>query len=138
MMNRFSKSWALDWASASALLALMGLWVGCAGPAVETTRSKGEAAAPKAADPNTCTDAKDCLNKGATAHRNKDHARAVKFLPMACDIEPKACNIAGELLRKGDGVPKDGPKAADLHGKACDKGLVISCAIEAQLRYHGQ
>lgn len=115
---------------------ILALLVGCAAPTAETTRSKGEA--PKAADPNTCSDAKDCLNKGAIAHKNKDHVRAVKFLPTGCDIEPKACNIAGELLRKGDGVPKDGPKAADLHGKACDKGLIISCAIEAQLRYHGQ
>jgi TPR repeat protein len=91
----------------------------------------------KPADPTSCSDAKDCLQKGAVAHRNKNFPLAVKFLPTGCDIEPKACNIAGEILRKGEGVPKDATKAASLHGRACDKGLVISCAIEAQLRYHG-
>ena len=89
--------------------------------------------------PETCTDAKDCLNKGARAHQAKDFVRAARFLPSACEIEPKACNILGEILRQGQGgVPKDGNKAADFHGKACDKGLILSCAIEAQLRYHGQ
>lgn len=89
--------------------------------------------------PETCGDSKDCLNKGARAHQAKDYVRAARFLPSACEIEPKACNILGEILRQGQGgVPKDGNKAADFHGKACDKGLILSCAIEAQLRYHGQ
>ncbi|MBL9008669.1 MAG: sel1 repeat family protein [Myxococcales bacterium] len=89
--------------------------------------------------PETCTDAKDCLNKGARAHQGKDFVRAARFLPTACEIEPKACNIVAEIFRQGQGgVPKDGNKAAEFHGKACDKGLIVSCAIEAQLRYHGQ
>ncbi len=89
--------------------------------------------------PETCTDAKDCLNKGARAHQGKDFVRAARFLPTACEIEPKACNIVAEIFRQGQGgVPKDGNKAAEFHGKACDKGLILSCAIEAQLRYHGQ
>lgn len=89
--------------------------------------------------PETCTDAKDCLNKGARANQAKDFVRAARFLPTACEIEPKACNIVGEIFRQGQvGVPKDANKAAEFHGKACDKGLILSCAIEAQLRYHGQ
>lgn len=98
-----------------------------------------QAAAPAAAPPETCGDAKDCLNKGARAHQGKDFVRAARFLPKACEIEPKACNIVGEIFRLGQGgVPKDGNQAAEFHGKACDKGLILSCAIEAQLRFHGQ
>lgn len=100
--------------------------------------SWAEQAPAAAPPPETCSDAKDCLNKGARAHQQKDFARAARFLPTACEIEVKACNIAGEIFRNGDGgVPKDGQKSADLHGKACDKGMIVSCAIEAQLRYQG-
>lgn len=126
-------------------LAVLGLAVavgGCAGTQAETQgeaqAAQGAQAAAKPADPDTCSDAKDCLNKGALANKNKDYGRAAKFLPSGCEIEPKACNIVAELYRRGEGVAKDGAKAADFHRKACDKGLVMSCAVEAQLRYHGQ
>lgn len=111
----------------------------CAGTQAETTPggTDAKAAAAKAADPNSCSEAKDCLNKGALAHKNKDYAKAAQFLPMACEIEPKACNIVGELYRKGEGVAPDLAKAANFHQKACDKDLIVSCAIEAQLRYQG-
>ena len=107
-------------------------WVmGCSSP---VTAAKPDA--PPAAD--TCKDPKDCLNKGALAIQAKDFAKAAKFLPSGCEVEPKACNIVGELYRKGDGVPADGAKAADFHKKACNAGISISCAIEAQLRYTGE
>jgi hypothetical protein len=124
------------------------LLAGCAGPQAEgqgataNPESGGKEAAQKApaekaADPNSCNDPKDCLNKGARANQNKDFASAAKFLAPACEIEPKACNIVGELYRRGEGVGKDAAKAAEFHGKACDKGLILSCAVEAQLRYQG-
>lgn len=118
--------------SLSGCLALSSLWPGCA----ETAPSqKPEQAVAAAAD--SCKDPKDCLNKGALAMQAKDYAKAAKFLPTGCEVEPKACNIAGELYRKGDGVLADGAKAADFHKKACNAGVSISCAIEAQLRYSG-
>lgn len=91
---------------------------------------------PAAAD--SCSGPKDCLQKGALANQQKDFARAAKFLGPACDIEPKACNIVGELYRKGEGVAKDGQKAADFHRRACESKIIVSCAIEAQLRYRGE
>lgn len=121
-----------DFLAGGPLLAVLVL-SGSAGLA----QAQAPAAAP--APPETCGDAKDCLNKGARAHQGKDFVRAARFLPKACEIEPKACNIVGEIFRQGQGgVPKDGNQAADFHGKACDKGLLLSCAIEAQLRFHGQ
>lgn len=106
--------------------------------AAGSAHAQNAATGAKPAAPTTCNDPKDCLNKGALAHKNKDYASAAKFLPAACEIEPKACNIVGEIFRKGEGVAKDGPKAADFHQKACAKGLIMSCAIEAQMRYYGQ
>ena len=119
--------------SLSGCLALStAFWVlGCA----STVPAAKPEAAPAA---DTCKDPKDCLNKGAIAVQAKDFAKAAKFLPSGCEIEPKACNIVGELYRKGDGIPADGAKAADFHKKACNAGISISCAIEAQLRYTGE
>lgn len=94
--------------------------------------------APPAAPADSCSGPKDCLQKGALANQQKDFVRAAKFLGPACDIEPKACNIVGELYRKGEGVAKDGQKAADFHRRACESKLIVSCAIEAQLRYRGE
>lgn len=119
--------------SLSGFVALSSLGSGCAetAPAQKTEQTVAAAA-------DSCKDPKDCLNKGALAMQAKDFAKAAKYLPTGCEIEPKACNIAGELYRKGDGVPADGAKAADFHKKACNAGLSISCAIEAQLRYTGE
>ena len=107
--------------------------------AITSAASPAFSAEPAAAAPaaDGCKDPKDCLNKGAIAMQAKDFAKAAKFLPSGCQIEPKACNIAGELYRKGEGVTADGAKAADFHKKACNAGIIISCAIEAQLRYTG-
>ena len=120
--------------SLSGSLALSTALWGCAGSPAATKPDEPAAAAA----PDGCKDPKDCLNKGALAMQAKDFAKAAKFLPTACEVEPKACNIAGELFRKGDGVPADGAKAADFHKKACTAGINISCAIEAQLRYTGE
>ncbi len=112
--------------------------VGVGQRAAAQVQGQGQGQAPAAAAAAAgCKDAKDCLNKGALANQKKDFANAAKFLAVGCDIEPKACNIVGELYRLGQGVAKDGPKAASFHQRACDKGLIVSCAIEAQMRYQG-
>lgn len=113
------------------------LMVACAGTQPETKKPAENPAEAKSSDPNNCISPKDCLNKGALANQKQDFVKAAKFLEPACEIEAKACNITGELYRQGNGVAKDTTKAALLHQKACEKGLIISCAVEAQLRYAG-
>jgi hypothetical protein len=122
--------------SSLSMLGLLGAsLLACAGPAQNTQPDDANKAA-KPGEP--CSDNKDCYNKAAQALQAKDNAKALPFLPRACDHEPKACMIAGQMLQKGDGVPADVPKAADFFGKACNGGIIVGCAIEADLRYKGE
>lgn len=112
------------------------LLLGCAGTAATTEPTSTDGKAPAG---DSCKDPKDCLNQGARALIAKDYAKAVKFLPTACEVEPKACFNAAEIYRKGDGgVPVDMPKAADFYKKSCDGKLTVACAIESQMRYSGE
>lgn len=114
-------------------LPLLPFLIACAGPAQNTQSDEG-----KAKPAEICSDNKDCYNKAAAALAAKDNAKALPFLPKACEHEPKACMIAGQMLQKGEGVPADVPRAADFFAKACAGGIAIGCAIEADIRYKGE
>lgn len=113
-----------------ALLAFSGLcalWTGA--------HAQAPAAGPP---PERCDNPKDCLNKGARALMAKDFVRAARFMPSACDIEPKACYNAAGFYKDGQGVPKNGAKAAEFYQRACAGKIIEACAIEAQMRMNGE
>lgn len=121
----------------SLLLGMTILGAAC-GPATQTVPDDAAKAAAAAKDADSCAAPKDCYNKAALALQAKDNAKALKFLPGACDHDSKACVIAAEILSQGKGVAADQPKAADFYKRGCEGGILVACANEASLRYSGE
>ena len=120
-----------------AALSTLSLLAACGGPTQATVPDDAQKAAAAAKD-DSCTAPKDCYNKAALALQAKDNAKAMKFLPGACDHDTKACVIAAEILANGQGVPADRPKSADFYKRGCDGGILVACANEASMRYTGE
>jgi TPR repeat protein len=56
-------------------------------------------------------------------------AEAARLLPAACDGgKAQECADLASMYSRGEGVPQDKPKAAELYRKACELGLTTACA----------
>ncbi len=119
-------------------LSTLSVMAACGGPTAATVPDEAQKTVAAAAKDDSCTAPKDCYNKAALALQAKDNAKAMKFLPGACDHDSKACVIAAEILANGQGVPADRPKAADFYKRGCDGGILVACANEASMRYSGE
>jgi hypothetical protein len=59
----------------------------------------------------------------------RDPAQAVAYYVKGCELGSRdACEYAGSLLLRGEKVPKDAPKAAEMLQRLCDFSHAMGCA----------
>lgn len=73
-------------------------------------------------------DAFGCFNAAAVAFSRGDAAAAASWLDKACKAgDAEGCNDLGVAYEKGNGVPRDAHKAAELIRKSCALGFAPAC-----------
>ena len=78
------------------------------------------------------------MEQAASAYEEGDYEASIPLLSEACESgEMEACTYLGWAYRRGEGVPKDRPRGAELYRRACEGGHSTGCTNLAALYQTG-
>ena len=80
----------------------------------------------------------DEYSRAARLHRQGLYMEAAATYQIACDnLNAKACTDLGVMYRRGEGVKKDFPRAAQLLLRGCEGGNGLGCSNLGLLYWYG-